>query len=57
MEKKNVIICAVFLAGVAVFYDTRETCNEVASIFTGADVREVYSFADMETGLNNDNKQ
>lgn len=50
MEKKNVIICAVFLAGVAVFYDTRETCNEVASIFTGADVREVYSFADMENG-------
>ena len=57
METKNIIICAVFLAGVAVFYDTRETCNEVAAIFTGADVREVYSFADMQTKQNNDNKQ
>ena len=57
METKKAIICAVFLAGVAVFYDTRETCNEVAAIFTGADVREVYSFADMETGQSNDNKQ
>jgi hypothetical protein len=57
METKKAIIYAVFLAGVAVFYDTRETCNEVAAIFTGADVREVYSFADMETGQSNDNKQ
>ena len=47
MKTKDLIICAVFVAGAAVFYDTREICKGVAKCMKGADVREVNTFSEM----------
>ena len=47
MKTNSIIICAVFMAGVAVLYDTEKVCKEVAAQLTGADVREVKSFSDL----------
>lgn len=47
MKTKEIIICAVFIAGAAVFYDTEDVCNEVAANLAGADVREINSYNDL----------
>ena len=47
MKTKGFVICAIFVAGTAVFYDTAEVCNTVAKCMHGADVREVHSFAEL----------
>ena len=47
MKTNSIIICAVFMSGVAVFYDTEKVCKEVAAQLNGADVREVKSFSDL----------
>lgn len=47
MKTKNLVICAVFIAGAAVLYDTSEVCKEVAANLAGADVREINSFDDL----------
>lgn len=48
MKHSDLIICAVFIAGAAVFYDTREVCSSVARQMAGADVREISSFSDIK---------
>jgi hypothetical protein len=47
MSTRDLIICAVFISGAAVFYGTEKTCTEVAANFDGALVREVSSFAEL----------
>ena len=48
MNAKSIIICAVFVSGVALMYDTKEVCNEVAASLDGSDVRVINSFDDIK---------
>ena len=47
MSTRDLIICAVFVSGAAVFYDTEEVCIELAANIDGAKVREVSSFSEL----------
>ena len=48
MNAKSIIICAVFVSGVALMYDTKEVCLDVADRIDGADVRVINSFDDIK---------
>ena len=48
MKANELIIYAVFMAGVALFYDTEEVCKEVASSMTGAVLVRINSFNDIK---------
>ena len=47
MSTRDFIVCAVFVSGAAVFYDTKDVCTELAANIDGAKVQEVRTFADI----------